>query len=319
MSEQQPLTPPKPVPREPSPPTKSSSRSPKRQSPPPAIPPADIARANLLPFLPGQDKHDNEALSPGRWSTTATPGFDLARTPGLEGVDSASGSSDSLNNWHEHVIDPFTRAGAQASSSKLRTAWVSTEMEGVGSDEEPVEDAALNEDRSRGRVRFSLDEPRESSPPKHASASPPFHGQDLSSPPPRVSDLPPRFVPTGTQSYAPAAGSATFGSPRMGGPSFVLPPPPPVPHSMPTFSVPQSPHVPIVPSAPPASSIIPPPAIDSMHIPAYPPPREVELTPKLISKAQKHCRFAMSALDYEDRQHAIRELKAALETLGVSV
>lgn len=311
MSEQHPPTPPKPVPREPSP-TKSSSRSPKRQSPPPALPSADIARANRLPIIPGPGNHDNEGLSPGCWSTTATPGLDLARTPGFGGVESAGGSSDGLNNWHEHVVDPLARATAHAGSSELRTAWVSTEMEGAGSDDEPIEDTALNVKRGRGRVRFSLDTPGQSSPPKHASASPPFHGQELSSPPPRLSDLPPGFVPTGA-SYAPTAGSATFGSPRIGGASFVVPPPPPphIPHSVPTFAMPQSPPV----------SIAPQPAIDSIHVPPYPPPppREVELTPKVIAKAQKHCRFAISALDYEDTQHAIRELKAALETLGASV
>ncbi|KAF8445600.1 Vta1 like-domain-containing protein [Boletus edulis BED1] len=288
VSEQHPPTPPRPVPREPSPPTKSSSRSPKRHSPPPAISPADIARANRLPIHMGEDKHDNEALSPGRWSTTATPGFDLARTSGL---DSTAGSSDSMNNWHEHIF--------HAGSSKLRTAWVSTEMEGAASDDEHVEDFTL----SRGRVRFSLDTPGRSSPPSRASASPLFPIQDVASPPLIFADLPPGFVPTGVPSYASTAESATFGSPRAGSASFVVPPPPPVP----AFP------------APPMSSIASPTLTDSILVPAYPPPREAELTPKVIAKAQKHCRFAISALDYEDPQHAIRELRAALETLGASV
>ena len=298
VSEQHPPTPPRPVPREPSPPTKSSSRSPKRKSPPPSLPAAEIARANCLPILPGPDKHDSEALSPGRWSTTATPG--LARTPGLDGADSTAGSSDSLNNWHEHVVDPLTRAAAQASSSKLRTAWVSTEMEGVASDEEPVEDTRLG----RGRARFSPDAAGGSSPPKRASTSPLLYTQEVSSPPPLLSELPPGFVPTGVPSYAPAAASVTFGSPRAAGASFVMPPPPP--HSVPTFTS-------------PISSIVPLPTTEFIHTPPYPPPRDLELTPKLIAKAQKHCRFAMSALDYEDTQHAIRELKAALEILGEPV
>ncbi|KAG8219518.1 Vta1 like-domain-containing protein [Butyriboletus roseoflavus] len=292
VSEQHPPTPPKPVPREPSP-TKSSSRSPKRQSPPPALPPADIDRANRHPILPGPGNHDNEGLSPRCWSTTATPGLDLARTSGLESVENAGGSSDGLNNWHEHVVE---RATAEAGSSELRAAWVSTEMEGARSDVEAIEDTGLNANRGRGRVRFSLDTPGQYSPPRYASASPPFHAPDLSSPPPRLSELPPGFVPTGTPSYPPAASSETFGSPRLGGASFVVPPPPPPPHT----------------------PIVLQPALDSIHVPAYPPPppRKVELTPKVIAKAQKHCRFAISALDYEDTQHAIRELKAALETLG---
>lgn len=227
-------------------------------------------------------------------------------------MDSAGGSSDSLNNWHEHVVDPFTRASAQAGSSKLKTAWVSTEMEGTSGDDDPVENTALNTNRSRSRVEFSLDNPGPSSPPRHESPSPPFRAQNPCSPPLLLSDLPPGFVPTGTPSYTPTASSATFGSPRADSSSFVVPPPPPhVPHSVPTFSMPQSPPMQIAPQ----------PAIDSIHVPPYPPPppRGVEITPKVIAKAQKHCRFAISALDYEDAQHAIKELKAALETLGASV
>ena len=42
-----------------------------------------------------------------------------------------------------------------------------------------------------------------------------------------------------------------------------------------------------------------------------------ELSPKEIGKVQKHCRFAISALDYEDLATARKELRAALEMLGV--
>jgi len=47
-----------------------------------------------------------------------------------------------------------------------------------------------------------------------------------------------------------------------------------------------------------------------------PPPPVTELTPTLIAKAQKHCRFAISALDYEDAEQAKKELRAALAILG---
>ena len=33
-----------------------------------------------------------------------------------------------------------------------------------------------------------------------------------------------------------------------------------------------------------------------------------ELTPQVIARAQKHCRFAISALDYEDPEQAVKEL-----------
>lgn len=41
-----------------------------------------------------------------------------------------------------------------------------------------------------------------------------------------------------------------------------------------------------------------------------------ELTTIQISRIQKHCRFAISALDYEDPETARRELRAALDMLG---
>jgi len=55
--------------------------------------------------------------------------------------------------------------------------------------------------------------------------------------------------------------------------------------------------------------------------PPPPPPVPVqedpgELTPAIISKVQKHCRFAVSALNYEDAEQAKKELRAALALLG---
>lgn len=36
----------------------------------------------------------------------------------------------------------------------------------------------------------------------------------------------------------------------------------------------------------------------------------------VIARAQKHCRFAVSSLDYEDVEQARKELRAALKLLG---
>lgn len=50
-----------------------------------------------------------------------------------------------------------------------------------------------------------------------------------------------------------------------------------------------------------------------------PPPVQadlIELTPGIIAKAQKHCRFAVSALNYDDAEQAKKELRAALALLG---
>jgi Vta1 C-terminal domain len=64
-----------------------------------------------------------------------------------------------------------------------------------------------------------------------------------------------------------------------------------------------------------------PPAIYSRSRAPPPPPvpvqeDPVELTPGIISKAQKHCRFAISALNYDDAEQAKKELRAALTLLG---
>lgn len=40
------------------------------------------------------------------------------------------------------------------------------------------------------------------------------------------------------------------------------------------------------------------------------------LTNAIIAKVQKHCRFAISSLDYEDEDQAKKELRAALALLG---
>ena len=79
-----------------------------------------------------------------------------------------------------------------------------------------------------------------------------------------------------------------------------------------------APPLPPQPSAPP---LPPPPSASYVHISRLPPPPPEpspppELTPGLIAKAQKHCRFAISSLDYEDVQQARKELHAALAILG---
>ncbi|KAG1754875.1 Vta1 like-domain-containing protein [Suillus paluster] len=269
----------------------SPQTSHKRQSP--KMSPDDIARANL------SLRHDDDMLSPGRWSTTATPGFDLAQ-------DSSSVSLDQANNWHE--------APLEGRGSQLHQAWVSTDMEGATSDEEPVRDPVLN-DSSLSQVLFSpsADKSRStlsSSPPKerpliytpitreHVPPIPPHPAIPPSSSPPRDSksqarargpsvssqeriELPPGFVPSSPAPMIP-----------------IIPPPP-----MATIFVPHSPRM--APSPPGPAPVA-----------ASSPPRDFELTPTIIAKAQKHCRFAISSLDYEDAEQARKELKAALALLG---
>jgi len=79
--------------------------------------------------------------------------------------------------------------------------------------------------------------------------------------------------------------------------------------------------VPPLPPQPSAPPLPPPPSASYVQISRPPPPLPepsppLELTPALVAMAQKHCRFAISSLDYEDVQQARKELDAALAILG---
>ncbi|KAF7311047.1 hypothetical protein HMN09_00648200 [Mycena chlorophos] len=95
-------------------------------------------------------------------------------------------------------------------------------------------------------------------------------------------------------------------------------------HNMPPGFIPDANQPGMYPSAPPPDvfnpvpqPVVPPPPTPPTFI-APPPPRPppVQLTPMVIAKAQKHCRFAISALDYEDVEQARKELRAALAAIG---
>jgi len=80
----------------------------------------------------------------------------------------------------------------------------------------------------------------------------------------------------------------------------------------------------LYPSAPPptagmarhghvlTTNAMPPHASMVQATPMHP----VELTNAMIAKVQKHCRFAISSLDYEDAEQARKELREALALLG---
>lgn len=71
-----------------------------------------------------------------------------------------------------------------------------------------------------------------------------------------------------------------------------------------------------VPSAPPVAGDVTPPAVSQRFLSSVVVPPQFELTPLIIAKAQKHSRFAISALDYDDAETAKKELRAALALLG---
>ncbi|KZT05846.1 DUF605-domain-containing protein [Laetiporus sulphureus 93-53] len=147
---------------------------------------------------------------------------------------------------------------------------------------------------------------------------------------PTLDQLPPEIVP---ESMVPLPVSPTVGSaelpppPPPSQPSFAAPfPPPPVtapsfaPYSSGAPVAPPPPFIAPRPPVPPPSMISPPQLYYShppqAHVSEVTRTEAVELTPVEMARAQKHCKFAISALDYEDVEQARKELRAALRMLG---
>lgn len=81
------------------------------------------------------------------------------------------------------------------------------------------------------------------------------------------------------------------------------------------------------PSAPPPVQYVPPPTIQARPPPpaAVPAPAPLAIPPggyrtddESILLAQKHAKWAMSALNFEDVETAVKELRLALHTLGAA-
>lgn len=283
-----------------SPPTNGKT-SPKRSSPPPSMSAADIARANMAPRefqtktppRPGVHVVDGES-SPGSWSTAATPGTD-DRTKGTNGF--GYGEQDT----------PIRKKEPGRGNSRLRSGWVSGELEGVsdGSDE-----GIANETQKR-TVRFTPSVTGGLSPPVtpgQAGQTQPFVSASqppAPAPPSNSINMPFTVGHTRSSSGSSLANSNAVNRGRSTSVSSSLP----TPAGTPRASGPQP-----LASSPPSSyrmsaNTSAPPPLDAPSSPQ-------DLTPQQIAKAQKHCRFAISALDYEDADQARKELRAALAVLG---
>ena len=110
--------------------------------------------------------------------------------------------------------------------------------------------------------------------------------------------------------------SVPLAHPHIGGPPL---PQFPVLPTHPTAGHAQGPPFPAPPAMPRPSAAAAPlvPAYGHNHIPRRSPsPPLPELTSTEIARIQKHCRFAISALDYEDANTARKELRKALGMLG---
>ncbi|KAI0315265.1 Vta1 like-domain-containing protein [Amylostereum chailletii] len=288
--------------------------------PSPPSPPSSVA----LPFHPApqpkdmspstaaaQDRrfnavrHSADTHQPNSnvWSTASTVGQDSRRT---------STGSDSVDEGFYDTTRPSVPPSNIATGLGVLPT-VGEEGHNVGAPPSPPSSVSSNASRKHRSRAGSLSQPaapaaRSASGHRRSRTSSLSSANSIAS---ERAKSPTHFVPRGsppsTAAYLAGVGvtspSSTTSSPQVP----QLPSQPPFPaqpystrHAYPTPSAPPS-----FPSAPP-----PPPIV-----PSHPSP-PLELTPAVIAKAQKHCRFAISALDYEDAEQARKELRAALALLG---
>ncbi|KAI0756746.1 Vta1 like-domain-containing protein [Daedaleopsis nitida] len=271
---------------------KASPPSITRQTPPPPhlanLTPADSESGLSSAPLPDGLAPPQPPQSPGSWSTAATPG-----TPGFGLADDATPSGSPA--FHS----------PPESGGRTRMAFVSGELEGKTEEEIDAETTPPNS--AAKSVHFSpsvmggLETP--GAPGMGGTEEDPFSVR-------AIVNLP--SVPTFPDHPSSAA---VHEYPYSNAPP--IPPPqspgaraPPHAAASPSHS-----HSPLHPhahahSVPLATSQNLGGATSTVTI------TPAELTPQVVARAQKHCRFAISALDYEDAEQAVKELRAALRMLG---
>ncbi len=235
------------------------------------------------------------------WSTTATSGRDVPNMfvlPNPHSLDATSAAqtasiNDSLakplNRNTAHTIDAFS---GSARGPLKKPAWTNEELEGKFSPSSSPKKSSLKSGspESDKKVRFS---------PLPVELGPAVPSSPKSNSPPKVYTGPDSIYATPPPSQARASPPSIIASPSHPtvSHSSILPPPPPIP------------------SAPPASYIYAPSHIGGTPPaaqPLLPTPDSFELTPEIIAKVQRRCRYAISALDFEDVETARNELRAAL-------
>jgi vacuolar protein sorting-associated protein VTA1 len=275
--------------------------------------------AGLQPGTWGGE-HAGDA-TPGSWSTAATPGsgstpqenMDTPQSPTMQKGKGKerSGSGSSSGSGHGGLLLKPDGLGNVNSASHIAASNLSR----PGSNENGKKSVHFTP--SVGGLSSTDGTPPVS--PTHPSGTPHAPWNAPSGPVPyHGTDLPLGFVPGPNQpTFTPGAYQPPFHEspqPPHGGLHASAPPLPPAPGGIYGSAPPLPPHTP-TPVVPPPPTFVTPPTLLSPP-PPPPPEPEVELTPIVIAKAQKHCRFAISALDYEDAEQARRELRAALAVLG---
>ncbi|KAG6890011.1 hypothetical protein C0995_012971 [Termitomyces sp. Mi166 len=257
----------------------------------------------------------NEEATPGSWSMAATPGT-------VQGP---------LEHWEE-TASPTRGAHTQRSGMPKRKPWISEELEGkdeseylglsVDTTEGPIiasDDSAEKSGELVGSTAAELPESRTS----YSALSSSPYGEQAG---PQVAEQQPKWAmdepASDCQSQASHSPTQQPIVVNSISPGFV-----PNLHPVWPAGAVDSSHLELVPppttpgiegypeSLPPHHNLYAPLPLSQQH---WPPPHSiaVELTPSIIAKAQKHCRFAISSLDYEDAEQARKELRAALAILG---
>lgn len=138
-------------------------------------------------------------------------------------------------------------------------------------------------------------------------------------PPPAASSFAPPSIPSapsapsapsGPPTFAPSPSSTAAVAPP---PTFSPPPVDPTPKTMPPPAVVPRPVVPAPASFGSSGAAPAAPAVLGQQAPAA-----FTADDAAMSQAQKHAKWAISALNFEDVPTAVRELRRALETLGAS-
>ncbi|KAJ7446490.1 Vta1 like-domain-containing protein [Mycena galericulata] len=306
----------------------SSGSPPKIKRTSPRMDSADIANANrdFIPKTPprrGQDLDINVGLHPGSWGGEgeATPGsWSTAATPGTGGTP-----QEAMDGPPSPTFQKSKGKERSGSDGNSGSGGLLLKPDGFGN-----ANPALDRNESgKKSVHFTPSVAGVSSTDGSPPVSPTYHSGNSreynpanptwpgpnSSMPSNGMDLPLGFVPGPNPPSFPNAHASFHESPQPphGGIYPSAPPLPPAPGGIYGSAPPLPPHVP-TPVVPPPPTFVAAPTL--LSPPPPPPEPEVELTPAIIAKAQKHCRFAISALDYEDAEQARRELRAALAVLG---
>lgn len=315
------------------PPTRLSVSPPKHYSPPtPHFDHSGIARSDVLHMPGSSPPRASNPHSTHGWGGDVTPGsWSTAATPGTTAPYGAITPDPSATRWDQHS-PPVIRPKDSRKESQEHIQKRHKSRSGSGSSLESTGSGNLGASKGVLKKKAHVSEELEgkSSPPLSSSPSHRGHSPTLQV---NTNHSDPAKKVHFTSSVA--GGSTIAGSPppspkQVGyqGPSSIYAnmPKKPSPTTetvgpFPTSSSP--PHPQNQPAASPSSSrninIYAPPSSNArVPVPSLPPnlPSPADLTPGVIAKAQKHCRFAISALDYEDGEQARKELRAALAVLG---